>query len=246
MQPAKTFLWAAVVVAVLVTPQTQATKFALAALPAVASVGGLAALKVLKYVGLSKLKEKVSNSGLGSLVDLDDSGEDNYYRQQIPAYAPPPQSYYAPHPLPLASPGPAAFYIVPASSFGDYSYRGRRDVSGVSESGSEGVVAVRGDKQYFEVIGGLDQSGCVMRAVCELAGASTHTLTEDERSIMAAFSPEDKQADRAPTSWRGKYYQAAWVGKTAEDAASTCAKVYGRCPVPAKQLLEAMQVEEKQ
>lgn len=52
---------------------------------------------------------------------------------------------------------------------------------------SEGVVAVRGDKQYFEVIGGLDQDGCVMRAVCELAGAHTHTLTDDEKSIMAAF-----------------------------------------------------------
>lgn len=57
----------------------------------------------------------------------------------------------------------------------------------MSESIPKDAVAVRGDKAYFDVIGGLDQSGCVMRTVCELAGAPTDTLTEDERSIMAAF-----------------------------------------------------------
>lgn len=55
------------------------------------------------------------------------------------------------------------------------------------KGGSTGVVAVRGETEYFEVIGGLDQSGCVLRAVCEVAGAPTYTLTEDERSIMEAF-----------------------------------------------------------
>lgn len=64
-------------------------------------------------------------------------------------------------------------------------------------------------------------------------------------SCPIPYSADHKPEDRAPSSWRGKYYQAAWVGKTAEDAASTCAKIYGRCPVPAKQLLEAMQAEKQ-
>ena len=96
--------------------------------------------QVLKYVGLSKIRKAVTNSGLDSITDLDDSGNEYYDQQPHFLVAPPPAivaqsptyfaqspSYY-PHtytPLPLAS--PPAFYIVPAS--GLQNFRSRRDVS---------------------------------------------------------------------------------------------------------------------
>lgn len=50
-----------------------------------------------------------------------------------------------------------------------------------------GEVAVRSEREYFDMISGLDHDGCVLRAVCELASEPVHTLTEDEKAIMAAF-----------------------------------------------------------
>ncbi|XP_045107488.1 uncharacterized protein LOC123502376 [Portunus trituberculatus] len=256
MRPASAS-WCLVAVLMTMTPLAQAT-LSLAVLPAVASVGGLAALKVLKYVGLSKLRKTITNSGLSSITDLDDSGND-YYDQQPPIFvAPPPTiiapsptyyaqppSYYPPSftPLPLSS--PPAFYIVPASSLENF--RTRRDVSSISGSGTAaGQVAVRSEREYFDMISGLDRDGCVLRAVCEVASEPVHLLTEDEKAIMAAFSSPYKPSRQGPTTWRDIYYQAVWVGKTANDAAITCAKTYTRCPLPARELLKTLHEEEEQ
>ncbi|XP_063869683.1 uncharacterized protein LOC135105485 [Scylla paramamosain] len=255
MRPASG-MWYLVVVLVVMTPLAQAT-LSLAVLPAVASVGGLAALKLLKYVGLSKLKNAVSNSGLDAITDLDDSGNDYYDRQPLfvappptivapsPSYFASPPSYYPPSftPLPLSS--PPAFYIVPASGF--HNFRTRRDVSRASGSGAEAEkVALKSEREYFDMISGLDRDGCVLRAVCEVASEPVHTLTEDEKTIMAAFSAPYKPSRRGPTTWRDIYYQALWVGRTASDATTTCAKTYTRCPVPARELLKALQEQERQ
>ncbi|XP_069167560.1 uncharacterized protein [Procambarus clarkii] len=93
---------------------------ALVLLPETEGILGLAALKVLKYKALAKLKQSVLGSknseglpGLGSpLRDLADSGYN--YR---PSYGP---SHYT-------GGGPPAFYIVPASYFDDHYRRGKRD-----------------------------------------------------------------------------------------------------------------------
>ncbi|XP_069167586.1 uncharacterized protein [Procambarus clarkii] len=203
---------------------------------------GLAALKVLKYKGLAKLKQSVLGSknseglpGLGSpLRDLADSGYN--YR---PSYGP---SHYT-------GGGPSAFYIVPASSFSDHYRRGKRDaksvgpVPGILEVASGSLL--QEEEEQFRVLREEDADGCVLRLVCELAAAPAHTLTHDEQLIMAVFSSStDAPANTDLSNSRRAYDEAARLGRRSTNPSQSCAAVYSTCPVSAKQLMKVFSTAE--
>ncbi|XP_045621332.1 uncharacterized protein [Procambarus clarkii] len=207
----------------------------------------LAALKVLKLIGLAKLKKGVLGSknseGLPSLGspfrDLADSGYDSR-----PSYGP---SHYT-------GGGPPAFYIVPASYFDDHYRRGKRDtkaslhqsvgpVPGTLEVASGSLL--QEEEEQFRVLREEDADGCVLRLVCELAAAPAHTLTHDEQLIMAVFSSStDAPANTDLSNSRRAYDEAAWLGRRSTNPSQSCAAVYSTCPVSAKQLMKVFSTAE--
>ncbi|XP_042229082.1 uncharacterized protein LOC121871048 isoform X2 [Homarus americanus] len=235
------------------------------------SLGGLAALKVLKYVGLTKLKENVLGSGQSEgVTDLLDSGYDQeqhhntalytgagapgpYYNPAHYTGAGAPGPYYNPaHYTGAGAPGPyynpahytgagapGGYYIVPASYFDDHRIRVKRDTQ-------EKVLIGSDEEEYFDMIGDLDEDGCVLRTVCELSAAPYNHLTPDEQLIMVAFSTAtDAPTSEALRTHKGTYDRAAWLGKTSTGADQSCSTLYSSCPASAQQLMGVFSILEK-
>ncbi|XP_066941223.1 uncharacterized protein [Macrobrachium rosenbergii] len=193
--------------------------------PAIAAIGGLSAVKILKVIGLAALKNKVANG----IADAFDSGDeyDDYYSRESAYYAPPPLSH-----------GPPSFYIVPSDYF-DRRRRGKRDAQG-EERPSETISEV----DYFNVIATLDTDRCAQRLVCELAQKPVDELKEDERAIMSSFSTLVPPAPSAIRNSKGVFDYAAWLGRNSADNSRACENFYKQCQSNSQEIMEAFRALE--
>ncbi|XP_064084087.1 uncharacterized protein LOC135199885 [Macrobrachium nipponense] len=192
--------------------------------PAIAAIGGLSAVKILKVIGLAALKNKVANG----IADAFDNGDeyDDYYSRESGYYAPPPLSH-----------GPPSFYIVPSDYFDRR--RGKREAQG-EERPAETVKEV----DYFNVTATLDTDGCAQRLVCELAQKPRDELKEDERAIMFSFSTEVAPAPSTIRSSKGVFDYAAWLGRNSAHNSKACETFYKQCQSNSQEIMEAFRLIE--
>ncbi|XP_068226248.1 uncharacterized protein [Palaemon carinicauda] len=218
-------LWLLVgLVGLVLVPRTESTFGLLGAAPAIAAVGGLSAVKILKVIGLAAVKNQLTN-GISNVFNNEDEYDDYYSREP---------SYLAP---PVLSQGPPSFYIVPSDYFDRR--RGKRDTQGKNKQAQ-----TVGEIDYFNVIATLDTDGCAQRLVCELAQKSEEEIKEDERAIMFSFKTSVAPPPSTIRNSKGIFDYAAWLGKNSVHNSKACEAFYSQCTSNSQEIMEAFRLME--
>nr|XP_027226648.1 uncharacterized protein LOC113818663 [Penaeus vannamei] len=203
------------------------------ALPAATLGGGLAAVKVLKLLGLKKLKKKFGGLGGGYGGEGLNFG-DSFGKLPLPSFAPTP--FHG---------GPPPFYIVPGSYFD-----GGRKKRDVQQASSFDVTEVKPatltvqEDDYFSFVFEADRDGCVQKLVCGLSGNAPEQLSEDGEVIMSLFRSESAPAYTTLGNPKGPFDYAAWIGRTSQSPDFTCSQVYDQCDMSPQQLMERFEASE--
>ncbi|XP_042887789.1 uncharacterized protein LOC122263444 [Penaeus japonicus] len=217
------------------------------ALPAAATLGGgLAAVKVLKLIGLKKLKKKFGGfggglggglgGGYGEVLDFGDS----YGKLPLPSFPPTPFHGGAP---PFHG-GAPPFYIVPKQFFDGRKKRDVQQASGIDITDVKPATLTVQEDDYFSVVFELDRDGCVQKLVCGLSGNVPEQLSADGKVIMSLFKTDSAPAYTTLGSPKGPYDYAAWIGRTSESPEFTCSQLYDQCATSPKELMERFEASE--